>query len=230
MDNLDFYAKIEPLLGFYEAYEELYECYLDRIHEDKKLLDVGCGNGRFLKHFTNRGGHGIGIDLSPQMVKRAGELGVEVYNLPLHELEGKFETIVAIADVLNYMDKAALERFFNDIVEHLEENGSFICDINTLYGFEEIAGGQYFYDDGEQFFAIEGIYEEGVLTTNMTLFERVGHLYTKESHTIGQHYHTVADILQIAAKHHLALIDVVDIALFGEESDKVVLEFHYVCP
>ena len=41
------------------------------LHEPRVVLDAGCGAGRMLPYLAGRGCHAEGIDLSPNMVRRA---------------------------------------------------------------------------------------------------------------------------------------------------------------
>ena len=53
--SLDLYAKIEPLIGFYDEYEKLYDIYIEAIstYKPKKILDIGCGRGFMLEKLIN---------------------------------------------------------------------------------------------------------------------------------------------------------------------------------
>jgi SAM-dependent methyltransferase len=42
-------------------------------HDCQEILDLGCGNGRFLVHFARRGLHVTGLDSAPTALKLAGE-------------------------------------------------------------------------------------------------------------------------------------------------------------
>lgn len=224
---LDLYARIEPMIGFYEAYEMLYEHYLLTIapFSPQKILDVGCGNGRLLELLGKSGWQATGIDLSSHMVERARLRGVEAYCRNLHELDRSFDMILAVADVLNYMEKEQLKVFLQAVSDHLEPNGYFIADLNTLDGFEEIAAGTMVADQDDSFLAIDAVFEEGVLTTDMTLFSPKDQHYQKETGQILQYYHPTESIEHPA----LALRQVLDIRLFSEDDpDKVLLVFQKV--
>ncbi len=223
MNNLDLYAKIEPMIGFYEAYEMLYKNYLHLLkqYHVRTILDVGCGNGKFLKHLEKKY-QAEGIDLSLEMVKIAKKSGVNARQCYLHEVDKKYDAIVAAGDVLNYMQENSLKKFLDDICEKLEENGTFICDINTLYGFEDIAAGCMNVDEDEKFLAIDASFDENILETNFTLFSRQNHCYQKEEATIFQYYHEVKEIESLTT---MKLVEIKDISLFSDESDKTILVF-----
>ena len=63
------------------------------------------------------------------------------------DLNGTYDVLTAVFDMLNYLDKEQLERFLSCVKAHLNEGGIFLCDINTLFGFENVAVGSYIVDD-----------------------------------------------------------------------------------
>ncbi len=223
MENLDLYARIEPMIGFYDAYESLYDTYIDLIAklDVRRLLDVGCGNGKLLERLSQRY-DATGIDISAQMVEIARAKGLDARHCELHAVGEKFDLIVAVADVLNYMPEATLATFLEDVQRHLHAGGYFMCDINTLHGFEDVAAGSMIVDEAERFLAIDASFDEGILETEMTLFTQKGSCFEKEQATILQYYHTIDEI---AALSPMRLIGMHDVALFSTQSDKTILLF-----
>ncbi len=223
MENLDLYARIEPMIGFYEAYDNLYESYLRLLqkYRPKTILDVGCGNGRLLAKLSEKY-RATGIDISAKMVEIASARGLDARHARLSDIGEKFDALLAVADVLNYMDKPALESFLEEVDAHLHAGGVFLCDINTWHGFDEVAAGSMNVDEGDRFLAIDAEFEEGVLQTDIVYFEKEGVCYQKSSATIHQYYHTTAEIEAISP---MKLVAMHDISLFSMESDKTILIF-----
>ncbi|MBP1682389.1 MAG: tRNA (cmo5U34)-methyltransferase [Proteobacteria bacterium] len=225
INPLDLYAKIESLIGFDVQYEKLYEVYLQLLHSlhVKTILDVGCGNGKFLKHLQNAEFRACGIDRSVVMVERACTLGVDASTKELDAFEeASFECVVAIADVLNYIPVAELESFFEAVARVLPKNGYFICDVNTLYGFEGVAEGVMCQDKENQFLCVEATFEHKELLTKIVLFEKEGELYRKVEGSITQYFHSLAFFKKLKA---FKLCSTKPIALFGDEPDKTILIF-----
>ncbi len=223
-ENLDLYAKIEPLIGFDEAYEALYQIYLEILDgfDIESVLDVGCGNGNFLLHLQKRY-KAMGIDLSPRMVQIATAKGVDAHNRQLAKVEETFDCVVAVGDVLNYMREEELQVFLSHVERVLNKGGVFVCDINTLHGFEEVTAGSMSADFGEQFVSIDSEYIDGILSTEITLFEQSeGACYHKEQDTILQYYHDSASVEEMTA---ISIDSRQDISIFSEESDKTILVF-----
>jgi len=221
---LDLYAKIEPLIGFYEEYEELYASYVEillSLHVDK-ILDVGCGNGKLLQHLKNNNFKACGIDRSQEMVKRAIKLDVKASTKELSDFKSaSFECVLAVGDVLNYIKKEDLESFFQNISNVLKKDGYFICDINTLDGFD-VTDGIMVRDNPDEFLSIEANFKDEILTTDIVLFEKHKNSYKKYSDTIYQYYHTLSSLKNL---NFLKLIETFDISMFSDNVDKKILLF-----
>jgi len=222
-DSLDLYAKVEDLLGVKEAAPSLYAHYLLFLNsiDFDSLLDVGCGSGDFLRQM--QGALGIeeimGIDLSPAMVSKTTEQGIPSQCTDLCDLSGKYDVITAVFDMLNYLDKEALKRFLICVSEHLNEAGYFLCDINTLYGFENVAVGSYIVDDEERFLTVDSDFEAGEYSSEFTLFEKGGECFRKSQVTIKQYYHEIDQIITLSG---LELVSSDDVSLYEmEEADKL---------
>jgi len=215
MQSLDLYAKIEPMIGFYEAYEDLYDVYEDIIKDlpVKTMLDVGCGNGNFLTRFKNLDAKGI--DISPKMIKIAQKKGLNVSCKKIEDIDEKFDLITAVADVLNYLDDKSLKSFLQAVKNSLNPGGYFIFDINTLYGFSEVAEGVMIQEDQEKFLAIEAEFLDKKLITNFTLFEQNKECYKKFQWQIKQYFHEIAKIKKLSfLKQKIQK----DLYLFSEEA------------
>lgn len=51
----------------------------------RRLLDVGCGYGYFMRFMTNRGWECVGIEPSPQAERYTSSMGLKVHNTTLEE-------------------------------------------------------------------------------------------------------------------------------------------------
>ncbi|MFC2057760.1 class I SAM-dependent DNA methyltransferase [Campylobacterota bacterium] len=224
-DSLDLYAKVEDLLGVKEAAPTLYAHYLLFLNsiDFDSLLDVGCGSGDFLRQI--QGALEIpqvkGIDLSPLMVSKTLEQGYDAECIDLCDLNGQYDVLTAVFDMLNYLDKAQLTQFLACVKEHLNNGGYFLCDINTLYGFENVAVGSYIVDDEERFLTVDSDFEEGVYSAEFTLFEKEGSRFKKSQEIIKQYHHAIDDIVMLSG---LELVQSDDVNLYDfDESDKMFL-------
>jgi len=221
-DSLDLYAKVEDLLGVKESAPRLYAHYFLflNITDFESLLDVGCGSGDFLVQMQQALGIAQvkGIDLSPLMVSKSIENGIDASCIDLCALEGKYDVITAVFDMLNYLNSETLKGFLHCIATHLHEGGVFLCDINTLYGFENVAVGSFIVDDDKRFLTVDSDFEEGEYISEFTLFEKEGGCFKKSQETIKQYYHRVDDLVKYSG---LELLVNDDVNLYElEASDK----------
>ena len=224
-ESLDLYAKVEDLLENSEAILGLYGLYYDTLSQLSfdSLLDVGCGSGAYLVGLLERfpSVAAKGIDLSGVMVARAQAKGVDAEAIDLCDLDGSFDVTTAVFDMVNYLPKESLEGFFSCIRAHLNEGGYFLFDINTLYGFENVAVGAYVIEDERRFLAIDSDFDEGVYEAQFTLFERQDGCYGKSQETIRQYYHTVKEIETISGME-LVNSQAIELYELGDE-DKVLV-------
>jgi len=225
---LDLYAKVEDLLGVTEVTPILNEYYFNALDtlEFKTLLDVGCGSGGFLEELS-LGYSKVetkGIDLSPVMVEMTQAKGMNAECIDLCKLDGKFDVITAIFDMVNYLNRENLKRFLCCVEERLEEGGHFIFDINTLYAFKVVAAGSFIKDGGDRFVTIDSDYEEerAEYYMDFTLFEKEGELFKKSQESIIQYFYTVAEIEKLTS---MKLVSKKAIAIYGDETEKFFLVF-----
>jgi len=201
-DSLDLYAKVEDLLGVKEAAPKLYAHYFLFLNtlEFETLLDVGCGSGDFLQQMQNalHIPKVKGIDLSPLMVSKTKDLGLDASCINLCDIEGKYDVITAVFDMLNYLDKDSLKTFLACVKAHLKDGGLFLCDINTLYGFENVAVGAFIVDDEERFLTVDSDFEEGEYISEFTLFEKENKMFKKSQEIIKQYSHSIEDIVKLS--------------------------------
>jgi predicted TPR repeat methyltransferase len=177
----DIYAKVEDLLGVKEASPRLYAHYLLFLQtvECETLLDVGCGSGDFLLGMQNALNipKVKGIDLSLLMVAKTQAQGIEASCIDLCDELEKHDVITAVFDMLNYLNTTELKRFLSCVAEHLHQGGFFLCDINTLYGFENVAVGSFIVDDDRRFLTVDSDFEAVVYLSDFTLFEKEGQTF-----------------------------------------------------
>lgn len=163
-----------------------------------------------------------GIDLSSVMVDECAKIGLNAECIDITEVEGKFDAIVSIFDVLNFMDKTELIRFLNAVAEKLEDDGVFIADINTLYGFSDVAEGTMSNDTEKEFLSVDAMFENDELHTKFTLFEKQeDDVYKKYQDTIVQHFHKIKVFQNITS---LKLVEKQTFSLYDTE-DKTLLIF-----
>lgn len=224
MTNLDLYAKAEHLLGIEEATEALYDLYRSELDEKdvQTLLDVGCGRGGFMRRMISDGVKCKGVDLSALMIEECKAQGLDAECIDVADVEGKYDAIVSIFDVLNFMDEASLVSFLDAVAQKLEDDGIFIADINTRYGFSDVAEGTMSNDTGKEFLSVDAVFENEKLETKFTLFEqKEDGSYQKYQDSIVQYFHKIKTFQKLSS---LKLIEKQTFSLYDSE-DKTLLIF-----
>ena len=223
MTNLDLYAKAEHLLGIEEATEALYDLYRSELDEYKikTLLDVGCGRGGFMQRMISDGVKCKGVDLSSVMIDECKAQGLDAECKDVADIDGKYDAIVSIFDVLNFMDNDALVKFLDAVASKLNDDGIFIADINTLYGFSDVAEGTMSSENDKEFLVVDAEFANDELHTQFTLFEKENDKYIKHQDTIIQYFHKIKTFQKLTS---LKLVDKQTFSLYDTE-DKTLLIF-----
>lgn len=225
MTNLDLYAKTEHLLGIEEATEALYDLYRSELgdYSVKTLLDIGCGRGGFMQRLISDGITCKGIDLSSVMIEECRKKGLDAQCIDVKEVEGKYDAVVAIFDVLNFLDEEKLLRFLDEVAKRLNDDGVFIADINTRFGFSDVAEGSMSSENEKEFLVVDAVFEDDKLYTKFTLFlkENEDSRYTKYQDTIIQYFHKIRLFERLGS---LKLVDKQTFSLY-DTKDKTLLIF-----
>jgi len=221
--GLDLYSEIEELFLDKEAADMLWGSFLDILKElnVKSLLDIGCGGGDFCLMAKKEGINVKGIDLSKTQVEKAKQKGCDCESINICDMNGQFETAVAIFDVINYMDKNELKKFFKCVEKVIKRY--FIFDINTFYAMEELAIGTLKSENENRFSTLFSDFEDNKLITEITLFEKNDNCYIKKQKSITQYYHSLEEIEKLT---NMKLNNIIPISLYGsEEAEKLILVF-----
>lgn len=222
--SLDLYARCEHLLGIEEATQFLHDAFAMTLseYEVKQVLDIGCGRGGLIERLTYENIEAKGIDLSPVMVAEAQARGYDVECVDVSDYKGQFDAAVAVFDVLNFMDETVLETFLEGVSKVLKPNGLFIADINSKYGFSDVAEGTMNAEDEKHFLSVDAVFSENELRTIFTLFTQENETcYTKEQGSITQYFHGLKFFRK---KRALRLIKNENISLY-DTNDKILLVF-----
>ncbi|AYJ79541.1 methyltransferase [Aliarcobacter cryaerophilus ATCC 43158] len=227
--GLDLYARIEPYLDFEEEIYSLHKEFLKfiMVNDLDNIIDIGCGQGYFLNNLKVNKKKAFGIDLSIEQIKICQEKGLNAKAISLEDvekLEEKFDCATAIFDVLNYIPKIELEKFILQVNKVLNRNAYFIFDVNTYFGFDEVAQGTINIDIEDKFIAIDAFFENDKLQTNITLFEKEeSGKYTKEQDKIVQEYHKKEFLEKIIKNSGFEIVEIKEFFLHTNEcADKLI--------
>lgn len=96
----------------------------------KRILEVGFGNGNFLRFAKERGAEVQGTEMIPELLKAAREAGYPVSDgtelFAAKRDHGGFDAVVAF-DVLEHMEKHELVTFFGAVHALLKPGGVFLA-------------------------------------------------------------------------------------------------------
>ena len=91
----------------------------------KKVLDIGCATGLFVKYVNLYGGIGHGIDISSELIEIAKKKGLNCHQKDLFEINEKFD-IINISHVIEHVDYPV--KYIGYISSILNENGFLIIE------------------------------------------------------------------------------------------------------
>lgn len=227
--GLELYSKVEQYLDFDEEIYVLHKEFMRDImtKELDNILDIGCGQGHFLENLELNGKKYFGIDLSSEQIKVCKQRGLEnVACINLDEITQKFDCATAIFDVINYISIEDLTKFFKDVYLVLNQGSYFIFDVNSLYGFEEVAQGCINIDLDDKFIAIDANFENEKLVTDITFFTQSDKLFEKQNDSIVQYYHSEDLLKKLLEKQNFKIETIKQFSLHGtQEADKLI----FVC-
>lgn len=116
-------------------------------HQPRRVLDCACGTGNVSFELAKHGLEVVGVDLSSEMIaqaraKAAGihfDLAVRFFqgDLAQFDLGETFDSVSCLYDSLNYiLEPERLQAAFARIAAHLETDGVFVFDLNSVFAFE----------------------------------------------------------------------------------------------
>jgi len=121
-----------------------FDFFLEYIQEGNKVLDLGCGNGRFFGFLKEQSlvVDYIGVDFSSELLKIAKRrypkqdfLEQDITRLDINK---RFDCVVCIATLHHLPNKRQRETALKMIFEHLEDDGVLILSVWNLWQWKFI--------------------------------------------------------------------------------------------
>ncbi|MBU3601780.1 bifunctional 2-polyprenyl-6-hydroxyphenol methylase/3-demethylubiquinol 3-O-methyltransferase UbiG [Polynucleobacter sp. AM-25C3] len=105
-----------------------YKLQLDKLHVDYKninALEIGFGNGGFIKFLLENGSNVEGIEIQESLLEEASNLGIPAHNSLASLTNGPYDLIVGF-DVLEHLTLEQLQQYFLVFKSVLKPDGKMI--------------------------------------------------------------------------------------------------------
>jgi SAM-dependent methyltransferase len=125
----DFVGHYEKIFPFRKGVLEFLDAHLP---SGGRVLDIGCGTGRYCSALDETGRRTLGIDLDPGMIGEAEKLnpGGEFRIMGMDEIKllpgSSFRGVYCIGNVLPHLPAAGLKDFLGEVTRLLEPGGIWI--------------------------------------------------------------------------------------------------------
>lgn len=180
---LDYYDKIvrwinSPLEEEVEFLSELISKYNSNNKKDISILENACGTGTVAREFQKLWYDIYGIDINPNMIKKAKQVFDEkhlvLWDMTKYISEKKFDVVLcnynSICHLLTFQE---WQKFFEMSFLNLNPNWIFIFDINTLFEFENITREfAQFYNFAEDSVCLEMFKKDGIYEWLIKIFKK----------------------------------------------------------
>ncbi|HHX03823.1 MAG TPA: methyltransferase domain-containing protein [Tissierellia bacterium] len=207
-------------------YDELLEIFSSLAPLRGRILEMGCGSGRFTRKVFPRASFYWAMDVSEEMLSLAARRLGNPAGLQLLLDEGeafpeKLDTVLAAVDVVNYMDEESLSLFFARSHQALVPGGALIFDVSSERKLREKLSDHVFVFERDEFTLIwqnrfsredKGIYFD------LTIFLKEGALYRKETEMHFQRAWQPAEIqsaLRAAGFQEIRQLEALDREIFA---------------
>ena len=94
---------------------------LERVREGERVLDVGCGEGRFAAELTRAGARVVAVDVAEEPLRRARARHPEL-DLRLVDGEGSWELADACFDVV----------WAGEVIEHVADTAAWLSEVRRV--------------------------------------------------------------------------------------------------
>lgn len=142
----NFYKDLHGWRNYELTSKGFEEWYYDCLPNDKnaKILDIGCGDGKFIYFLQNKGYTNIeGVELSEQQAEKAREkvnCNIYVVNDSATFLMERTNTyrMITLNDVLEHIEKNEVVKFLKAINTALEPGGIVVINVPQVSGFTSL--------------------------------------------------------------------------------------------
>ncbi len=192
-------------------YNEIASFITDAV-KGEKGLELGTGSGKISLMLSQNGFDMTAVDSSPEMLdiasknalKNALDIRFMEGDATTFRLDKKFDFVVAICDVFNYLDYEGVKSAILNAYDMLKEGGVLIFDVSSKKKLTEVLGDNLFfeeYDDLSYFWQNELDEENKKVYMDLVFFEKdKDGKYERKEENHEQYYHEKEDILGLLSK------------------------------
>lgn len=126
-----FYADVSATQGYYPEVRWEFARVAEMIAEDAEVLDVGCGDGDFLKSLSNR--KKLGLDLNPAALEKAKDYDFPVRGETLAQQTDASADAITLFHVMEHLNDPA--EILADLVRVLRPGGLLAIAVPNNDGF-----------------------------------------------------------------------------------------------
>lgn len=213
----DIYKEYDCFAYFYNKYwtinaplyleQALNILLLEKLEENSHILDVCCGTGNLSGLLQERGYNMTGLDGSTLMLDYAKEnapavefIHADARNFNIGE---KFNAVVCLFDSINHLlCENDVLKVFKNIYEHLEENGIFVFDVNSLSSSIDVDLSDFSAVEDNEVFISQGVYNsiEKLITYNLTAFIKENNKWIRYDNKIYERYYEEKLLISLLKK------------------------------
>lgn len=128
--NFEFYRQLSRSPRYYNQTQWEFDLVATKMRLMDRVLDIGCGDGSFLKRIRQRVQQAVGIDTNPMAVTRAKAAGCDAVRTDIFDFvqnhEGVFDWVCCF-HVIEHLPR--ITAFVNAAVSCLKPNGSLILSL-----------------------------------------------------------------------------------------------------
>lgn len=169
---------------------------LEKIEQNAHILDVCCGTGNVAGLLQERGYKMTGLDGSSLMLDYAKENapGVEFILSDARDfnLGRKFNAVTCLFDSINHLlNKDDVIKVFKNIYDHLEDNGIFVFDVNSLSSSIDVDLSDFTAIEDNEVFISQAEYNsvEKLITYSLTAFIKENNKWERYDNKIYERYY-----------------------------------------
>lgn len=195
------------------------------------ILEMACGTGNLTKFLCENRYDITCFDMSSEMLtiayeKLRGYKNVKILNQDMTEfnLNKKFDVVISICDSINYItNDDDLTSVFNNVYNHLNDDGIFIFDINSYFKLSQVIGNNTFIHDEEDIFYTWQNYfdeDEKISEFYLTFFIKENENYSRIEEEHFERAYKIDEIIEKLNEAGFKNINYYNAFTFDEPNDK----------